>query len=61
MQKIAIIMLLAISKEIKKHNYIYTYAFCCLSEEGAKNFSWPWLSPLRGRASLTITFLGKFK
>ena len=25
-----------------------------LSAEGAKNFSWPWLSPLRGWGSLNI-------
>ena len=28
--------------------------------EGAKNFSWPWLSPLRGWDSLTMAFNGKF-
>ena len=31
-----------------------------LSEEGAKNISWLWLSPLQGWSSLTITFTGKF-
>ena len=31
-----------------------------LSEEGAKNISWPWLSPLQGWSSLTMTFTGKF-
>ena len=32
----------------------------CLSAEGAKSVSWPWLSPLRGWVSLTMTFLDKF-
>ena len=32
----------------------------CLSAEGAKNFSWPWLSPLRGWGSLTMASTGKF-
>ena len=32
----------------------------CLSGEGAKNASWPWLSPFRGWGSLTIAFTGKF-
>ena len=32
----------------------------CLSAEGAKNVSRPWLSPLRGWGSLTITSTGKF-
>ena len=32
----------------------------CLSAEGAKNVSWPWLSPLRGWGSLTMTFTSKF-
>ena len=32
----------------------------CLSAEGAKNLSWPWLSPLRGWGSLTMTSTGKF-
>ena len=32
----------------------------CLSAEDAKNVSWPWLSPLRGRGSLTMTSTGKF-
>ena len=31
-----------------------------LSAEGAKNVSWPWLSPLRGWVSLTMTSTGKF-
>ena len=31
----------------------------CLSAEGAKNVSWPWLSPLRGWGSLTMTSTGK--
>ena len=31
-----------------------------LSAEGAKNVSWPFLSPLQGRDSLTIAFNGKF-
>ena len=31
----------------------------CLSGEGAKNISWPWLSPLHGWGSLNITFRGK--
>ena len=26
----------------------------CLPAEGAKNVSWPWLSPLRGWGSLTM-------
>ena len=32
----------------------------CLSAEGTKNVFWPWISPLRGQGSLTITFTGKF-
>ena len=32
----------------------------CLSGEGAKNVSWPWLSPLCGWGSLTLAFLRKF-
>ena len=32
----------------------------CLSAEGSKNVSWPWLSPLRGWCCLTIAFTGKF-
>ena len=28
--------------------------------EGAKNVSWPWLSPLRGSGSLTMAFTNKF-
>ena len=32
----------------------------CLSAEGAKNVSWPWLSLLRGWGSLTMTSTGKF-
>ena len=31
----------------------------CLSAEGAKNVSWPWLPLLRGWGSLTMTFSGK--
>ena len=48
--------------------YICVYIMCiymswlqvCLSAEGAKNVSWPWLSPLRGWSSLIMTFTGKF-
>ena len=32
----------------------------CLSADGAKNLSWPWLSPLRGKGSLTMISTGKF-
>ena len=28
--------------------------------EGAKNVSWPWLSPLQGWGSLTMEVTGKF-
>ena len=31
----------------------------CLSAEGVKNVSWPWLSPFRVWDSLTIAFTGK--
>ena len=31
-----------------------------LSAECAENVSWPWLSPLRGWGTLTMTFTGKF-
>ena len=31
-----------------------------LSREGAKNVSWPWLSPLRGWGCLTMTSIVKF-
>ena len=37
-----------------------SYFQVCLSEEGAKNVSWPLLSPLRGWGSLTMAFTGKF-
>ena len=37
-----------------------SYLRVCLSAEGAKNVSWPWLSPLRGWGSLTMAFTGKF-
>ena len=43
--------------------YIYIYIYIlrvCLSAEGAKNVSWPLLSPLRGWGSLTMAFTGKF-
>ena len=30
----------------------------CMSAEGAKNVSWPWLSPLRGWGSLAMAFTG---
>ena len=32
----------------------------CMSAEGAKNVSWPWLSPLQGWGSLTMSLTGKF-
>ena len=32
----------------------------CFSAEDAKNVSWPWLSPLRGWGSLTMSLTGKF-
>ena len=32
----------------------------CLSAEGTKNVSWPWLSSHRGWGSLTLAFTGKF-
>ena len=31
-----------------------------MSAEGAKNVSWPWLSPLQGWGILTMTFNDKF-
>ena len=31
-----------------------------MKNEGAKNVSWPWLSPFRGWVSLTMAFTGKF-
>ena len=31
-----------------------------MSAEGAKNVSWPWLSPLRGWGSLTMSLTAKF-
>ena len=31
-----------------------------LSADGAKNFSWPWLSPLQGWGTLTMEFTSKF-
>ena len=48
------------------HIYIYIHTYIiytlrvCLSAEGAKNVSWPWLSPLRGWDSLTMASAGKF-
>ena len=39
-----------------------SWLWVCLSAEGAKNVSWPWLSPLRGWDSwdsLTMAFTGK--
>ena len=32
----------------------------CLSAEGAKSVSWPWISLLQGWGSLTMVFTGKF-
>ena len=32
----------------------------CLSAEGPKNVSWPWLSLLQGWGNLTMAFAGKF-
>ena len=42
--------------------YIHTVAglIIRLSAEGAKNFSWPWLSSLRGWVSLTEEVTSKF-
>ena len=40
--------------------YIYIYIYIYLYKVGAKNVSWPWLSPLRGCGSLTMAFTGKF-
>ena len=37
-----------------------SYLQVCLSAEGAKNVSWPWLSPLRGWGSVTKALPGKF-
>ena len=37
-----------------------SYLQVCLSAEGAKNVSWPWLSLLRGCGSRTLAFTGKF-
>ena len=54
------------------HKYIYmdregwwfehsvSWLQVCLSAEGAKNVSWPWLSPLRGWGSPTMSLTGKF-
>ena len=39
---------------------LVSYLRVCLSGEGSKNVSWPWLSPLRGWCCLTIAFTGKF-
>ena len=40
--------------------YIYIYMVAvCLSAEGAKNVSWPWLFPLRRWGSLTMAFTVK--
>ena len=41
------------------HIHIHMYAGLLVSR-GAKNVSWPWLSPLRGWGSLTMAFIGKF-
>ena len=40
------------------HVYVYLWVF--LSAEGAKNVSWPWLSPPPGCGSLTMSFTGKY-
>ena len=40
--------------------YYMSWLGVYLSEEGNKNFSWPWLSPFRGWSSLTMAFLRKF-
>ena len=37
-----------------------SYLRVCLSAEDAKNVSWPWLSPIRGWGSLTMTSIAKF-
>ena len=39
---------------------IYVIVVRWLSAEGAKNVSWPWLFPLRGWGSQTMTSTGKF-
>ena len=36
------------------------YGIVSLSAEAAKNVNWPWLSPLRGRGSLTMACIDKF-
>ena len=40
--------------------YSMSQLWVCFSAEGAKNVSRPWLSPLRGWGSLTMTSTGKF-
>ena len=40
--------------------FLVSWLRVCLSAEGAKNVSWPWLSLLRGWGSLTMTSTGKF-
>ena len=40
--------------------FLVSWLRVCLSAEGAKNVSWPWLSPLRGWGSLTMTSTDKF-
>ena len=40
-------------------NFVSQVRFCVLAE-GAKNVSWPQLSPFRGQGSLTMAFTGKF-
>ena len=40
--------------------YIYIYMRVCLPAENAKNVSWPWLSPLQGWGSRTMSLTGKF-
>ena len=37
-----------------------SYLWVCMAAEGAKNFSWPWLSLLRGWGSLTMSLTDKF-
>ena len=40
--------------------FLVSWLRVCLSAEGAKNVSWPWLSPLRRWGSLTMALTGKF-
>ena len=51
---------LRVARERWWFEHSVSYLRVCLSAEGAKNVSWPWLSPLQGWGGLTMSLTGKF-